>query len=141
MPYLARADLLEQLSEQQLVQLTDDEKLGIANETRIAEAIARAEAEADGYFATKYTVPVVPVTALVKALCVDIAVYRLWLRRQRVPEAARQGYDDAVGKLRDIAKGLLTLGVDPTPVASSQGAAGEASGDERIFSRDKLGGF
>jgi len=139
--YITRTDLLDALSEQQLVQLTDDDKLGIADETKISKAITDADAEINGYIATRYAVPITPATDLVKKFSKTIAVKNLWARRQRVPETVRQDYDDVVAQLRDIAKGVITLGVDPAPAESAKSSAGEVSGPERVFDRDKLGGF
>lgn len=141
MAYLVRADLLDRLSEQQLVQLTDDAKSGVADETRITAAMAQAEAEIDGYVAVKYAVPVVPAPQLLKVFAVAIAAKNLYGRRQRVPDNVRAEYDDAIAKLKDIAKGVMTLGAEPAPAESAKSSAGEVFGDERIFSRDKLSGF
>lgn len=141
MSYISRSDLLDKLSEHQLVQLTDDEKQNVANETRIAAAITEAEAEVNGYVAVKYSVPLSPAPDLIKKFSKAIAVKNLWARRQRVPDNVRAEYDDAIAQLKDIAKGLLTLGIEPPPAESTKGSSGETFGDERVFSRDKLGSF
>ncbi len=142
MAYIVRDDLKGQISEEQLTQLTDDDKAGTPDENKINRAIAEAEAEVNGYVATKYAVPVAaPTPVLLKSLSIDIAIYRLWRRRQRVPDENRKAYEDAVAKLKDIAKGVLTLGIDPAPAESTKGSSGEVFGPERVFDRDKLGGF
>ncbi len=142
MSYIDRAALLVQISEEQLVQLTDDDKMGVADDAKIAKAIADSEAEVNGYVATRHAVPIAaPVPDLVKALAIDIAIYRLWRRRQRVPADVRTAYDDAVSKLKDIARGTLTLGIDPAPADSTKGSSGEVFGPERVFDRDKMSGF
>ena len=140
--YIVQTDLLGQISNAQLIQLTDDTQAGAVDGTKAAQAIAEAEAEVNGYIATKHSVPLAsPVPDLVKQLSVDIAIYRLYHRRQRVPDDVRKSYEDAVAKLKDIAKGILTLGVDPPPAESSKATAGEVFGPDRVFDRDKLGGF
>jgi len=141
MSYILQADLLAQLSEPQLVQLTDDEQIGIVNTTRVGQGIADADAEIDGYVATRYAVPVSPVPALIKKLSIDITLYNLWRRRQKVPDLVRTAYEDAVKKLEQIAKGTITLGVDPAPANSAQASSGEVFGPERVFDRDKMGSF
>ena len=142
MSYIVQADLLAQVSEAQLVQLTDDETIGVVNTTRVSQAIADADAEIDGYVATRYAVPVAaPVPALLKKLSIDITIYNLWRRRQKIPELVRTAYEDAIKKLEQIAKGTITLGVDPAPAESSKSSAGETFGPERVFDRDKMGGF
>ena len=141
MSYITRSDLLDKLTEQQLVQLTDDEKTALANEPRIANAIADAESEVNGYVAVRHTVPVSPAPALLKSFSKTIAVKNLYSRRQRVPENVREEYNNAIAQLKDIAKGLLTLGIDPAPAESTKGSSGETFGPERVFDRDKMGGF
>lgn len=142
MAYIVQDDLLGQLPQAQLVQLTDDIGNGVIDETRVTQAITDAEAEIDGYVATRYAVPIAaPVPALIKKLAIDITVYNLWRRRQKIPDMIRTAYEDAVKKLEAIAKGTITLGVDPAPAESTKSSAGETSGPERVFDRDKLGSF
>ncbi len=142
MSYILQADLLGQISNAQLIQLTDDAQSGTVDAAKVTQAIAEAEAEVNGYVATKHSVPLAaPIPDLVKQLSVDIAIYRLYHRRQRVPDDVRKSYEDAVAKLKDIAKGVLTLGIDPPPAESSKATSGEVFGPERVFDRDKLGGF
>jgi phage gp36-like protein len=141
MSYILEADLLGQLSQAQLVQLTDDVGNGVVDSTRVTQAITDAEGEINGYVATRYAVPlIVPVPDLIKKLDIDITVYNLWRRRQKIPDLIRTAYEDAVKKLEAIAKGTITLGVDAAPAAQS-GSAGETFGPERVFNRDKLGSF
>ena len=142
MAYITQTDLTEQLSESQLIQLTDDDKLGIVNTDRVSRAIASADAEINGFVATKYTVPIAaPIPALIKGWAVGITVYSLWRRRQRVPEDVRKAYEDVIARLRDVASGKLTLGIDPPPAESSQAAVGAVYGPTRVFTRDTLEGF
>lgn len=142
MSYIVQNDLLSQVSNAQLIQLTDDAKTGSVDATKVTQAITEAEAEVNGYVATRYAVPVAaPVPDLVKKLSVDIAIYNLYRRRQRIPENVTKSYDDAVAKLKDIAKGLITLGIDPPPAESSKATKGEVFGPERVFDRDKLKSF
>jgi len=142
MSYISQADLTEQLSETQLIQLTDDEKLGVVHTERVARAIASAEGEINGFVATRYTVPIAaPIPALIKGWAVTLAGYYLWRRRQRVPEDVRLAYEDVIARLRDVAAGKLTLGIDPPPAESAQSSQGELLANESEWSRDKLSDF
>ena len=142
MAYIVQADLLAQLSNAQLIQLTDDAKTGSVDTDKVDKAIADAEAEVNGYVATKHSVPLAsPIPDLIKKLAIDITIYNLYRRRQRTPEDVRTAYEDAVKKLEGIARGLITLGVDPQPAESSKATQGETSGPARVFDRDKLGSF
>lgn len=137
--YIIQADLKDKLPDSQLLQLTDDTKSGTINATVVNDAIADSEAMVDGYVGVQYAVPMSPVPRLLKALTIDVTVFRLYLRRQRVPEDIKLGNDLALRKLEQIAKGILLLGpTAPEPVTNS---AGEVFGPAREFSRDSLKGF
>lgn len=140
--YISQADLLSKVSNAQLIQLTDDAQSGSIDATKVTQSIDEAESEVNGYVATRHSVPLSsPIPQLIKTLAVDIAIYKLYSRRQRVPESVRKAYEDAIKKLEGISKGLMTLGVDPAPAASSKATAGKVIGPERVFDRDKLGSF
>jgi len=139
--YITQADLESKISKSLLIQLTDDDKTGLIDSAKIDSAIADAEAEINGHIATKYTVPVSPVTDLLKKLARTIAVKNLYDRRPSTPENVNDNYDNAVAFLKEVARGNATLGVDPAPAESSKAGSGETFGPERVFDRDKLGSF
>jgi phage gp36-like protein len=154
MPYCTIDDLKKLIAEETILRLTDDDNLDPASidpsapaqaaiVSRISEAIATSDAEIDGYCAAKYGVPLYPVPPLVKALSVQLTIYYLHKRRSSMPEEVEKGYDKASARLRDIAKGLLTLGVDPAPAPSADaaGAATNKTEGDRVFTRDSMKGF
>ena len=142
MPYIVQADLLADLPNDVLVQLTDDDKDGISDTTVVNNAIDRAQSEVDGYVATKYSVPLASPSEFIKGLTATIAIYRLFGRRVGgIPDAWQTRYDNAIKSLRDIASGKITLGEDPPPAESSKSTQGETSGPSRVFDRDKMGSF
>lgn len=153
MSYCTLTDIKNLLPEETLIQLTDDENLHPASILasdqqhqaiigRIDEAIAAADAEIDGYCAGRYSVPFSPVPPVVKGLSVEIAVYYLYKRRT-VPERIETSYDKAVARLKDISKGLMTLGVAPPPAAAADGdsVGVNCSAEDRIFTRDTMKGY
>ena len=131
--YISQADLARKVSDNQLIQLTDDAKTGAIITAVVDAAIADAEAMIDSYLSTRYTVPISPVTALVKALAVDLTVCRLYERRQRVPKDVEQACAAAKDLLQKLTTGEVPLG----PSAS----LGEVFGPARIFTRVKMKGF
>ena len=138
--YIVQADLKDKLADNQLMQLTDDSHSGqIVTET-VVQAIADAEAEIDGYVAAQYGVPILaPIPRLLKALAIDITVYKLYARRQRVPDDVKDMYREAMRKLEQIARGILLLGPGiPDPLILN---AGEIFGPERLFTRETMKGF
>lgn len=142
MSYIVQADLFSKISEKQLIQITDDTHLGIVDTGVVAAVISEAESEIDGFLAVRYATPIAaPVPQLVKTFAVDISIYKLYSRRQRVPESVKDAYNAAMRKLEQISKGIITLGVDPAPAESEKGSGGEVFGPERTFDRDKLESF
>lgn len=154
MSYSTLTDIKALLPEQTIIELTDDEmsNLNAIDENaddcaavmeRISTAIATADAEIDGYCAARYAVPFAVVPPVIKGLSVEIAIYYLHARKG-APEKIVNRYEKAVARLRDISKGVLTLGQDPPPAESTamaDGAAGNKTADDRVFTRDKMRGF
>lgn len=150
--YSTLDDIKKLLPEDIIIQLTDDENLkptaidpGNAAHApiigRINEAIETADAEIDGYCAVKYAVPLATVTRLITGLSVEIAIYYLHARRT-IPEDIQKRYDRAISRLKDIAKGILSIGADPPPASSNAGGAeSNKPVPDRIFTRDKMTGF
>lgn len=151
--YSTRDDIKKLLPEEAIIQLTDDENLNPSSIdpedpdhasiiARVDEAIKTADAEIDGYCAARYSVPFSPVPPVVSKLSVELAIYYLHSRRT-IPEKIEKRYDKAVARLKDIARGLLTLGVDPEPdaAAGADSAATNRTAGDRLFTRDTLKGF
>ncbi|MDX2008257.1 MAG: DUF1320 domain-containing protein [Meiothermus sp.] len=152
--YATLEDIKGAVAEDVLVYLVDDERertITEAGEARIGKALVQAESEVNSYVALKYALPLADVPEALKTATTDIAVYRLFKRRGIRPgtadEVVQTDYRNAVAWLRDIASGKATLtasgggqgGDDAAlPVA---GQAAKVTAAERVFSRDKLGGF
>ena len=150
--YCTLTDLKKLLPEETIIQLTDDENLkpaaiDPANPAhaaiigRIDEAIEAADAEIDGYCAVKYATPFTAAPRLITGLSVELAIYYLHARRT-IPEDIQKRYERAASRLKDIAKGLMTLGIDPpAPSIDSGGSESNKPVSDRIFTRDKMQGF
>ena len=147
MAYIALQDLLDELGEDILVQLTDDSDTGEISEAVIAKAIASAEGTFESYIRTRYSLPV-PATQLVKSRILDLAVYQLYRKRATFDDGVfkvkKTAYDETISLLRDIQKGLAALDVP----AAEETIESPASGDEILtnkfntkFSDTKLSGF
>ena len=142
MAYCTQTDIEKLISPGELAALTT-EGGPTPDATVIAECIAAADGEIDGYLGTKFAVPLSPVPDRVKSLSVDIALYRLYIRRplMEAPKDRRRAYEDAIAFLKAVVAGTATIGASataPPAVSSEVHGFGYA---ERIFSRDKLKGF
>lgn len=134
MPYSTQSDLLEQLEENVLIQLTDDSGSGEVDVSAVDRAIADADAEIDSYCGTRYTVPFSPVPVMIRKLSVDIAIYNLFSRRALdVADERQQRYDNAIRFLRDLAKGLISLGADAPAEPDDSLPQASRDKEDRIF--------
>jgi phage gp36-like protein len=142
MAYCAQADLEEQISPAELIELTDDAGAGAVDATVVARAVADADAEIDSYCGGRYTLPFSPVPVMIRKLSVDVALYNLHTRRSfaKAPEERQKRYDNAIRFLRDVSKGLISLGADE-PARTDTSNSVEMTGNDRIFTRDKMQGF
>lgn len=136
-------DIKKLIPESTLVQLTDDERLGTVNQTRVDEAITAADTVINGYCGKKYSVPFAIAPDMVKALSVDIAIYNLYSRKvEEIPSTRETRYKNAISVLKGISDGTISIGIDPEPAATTQGAPEtNKTESDRVFTRDKLKGF
>ncbi|KQC03148.1 MAG: hypothetical protein APR55_07120 [Methanolinea sp. SDB] len=141
MAYCTQADIAEQIPEDELIQLTDDDDLGVIDASAVERAIADADAEIDGYCGKRYSVPFAPVPVMIRKCSVDIAIYNLFPRREGAPESRRTRYKDIIRFLENIAKGVVSLGEkdpDGTPKPTDRP---DIQSDRRLFSRRTMRGF
>jgi phage gp36-like protein len=139
--YCTLENLKSYLTEDSLIQLTDDENLGVIDEARVDEAIANACATIDGYCG-RYQLPFVTVPAIIKPIALDLTVYNLYARQmESMPETRKDNRANAIKLLENIAKGLVRLGDALGVEAPATPAATAAvSGPKRLFSRDTMKG-
>ena len=137
MAYCTQADLLEQISEDDLIQLTDDSDAGIVDVSMVTRTIADADAEIDSYCGTKYDVPFSTTPVMVRKVSVDIAIYNLYARRRGAPDDRKERYDDAIAFLKDVSKGIAALGGDAPTAGDDAGPEATTAKSDRVFSRGR----
>ncbi len=138
MPYCTLDDIKKHIPEDVLVELTDDESLGSINTTRVDQAIADADSEIDAYCGVRYAIPFQTVPEIIRKISVDIAIYNLFSRsRLEPPELRKDRYHQAIDTLKGIAKGTVSIGIDPRPPAHSENTI-SISGNDKLFTREKL---
>jgi phage gp36-like protein len=142
MAYSTQSDLEEQISQAELIELTDDAGGGSVDVSALTRAIADADAEIDSYCGGRYTMPFSPVPVIIRKLSVDIAVYNLFSRRAvlKIPEDRQKRYDNAIRFLRDVSKGLISLGADAPAEPSAGLPQATRTKDDRIFTQGKISG-
>ena len=136
MSYAIKQNLIDRYGSDELVQLTDRSNSGLIDDTVITRALADADAEINGYLATRYTLPLSPVPAVLEKLACDLARYRLY--EDQVTELVQQRYEDAIRFLRDVASGKINLDAAGALPLQSGGASFDAGG--RVFTRARASG-
>jgi phage gp36-like protein len=114
MGYLVTQDMIDELGESTLIQLTDDAGTDEINDARIQKAIEFARGTFDSYARSRYSLPV-PATPMVKSLNLDLAVFHLYKSRTSIAEGVytvkKNAADEALKLLKDIATGKAALDV------------------------------
>jgi len=143
MPYTTLDNIVNQISEATVIQLTDDYQSEAVDGDRITEAITDADAIIDGYCSGRYVVPFNPVPAIIAKCSLDIAIYNLYARRvETMPEVRDKNYNNAIKLLQSIAKGDILLNGTTTPSPAPDTArSGMTTSQPRQFTRDTLRGF
>lgn len=138
MPYCTLNELISASSERDIIQLTDDSRSGVIDESFVDAAIEKADGMISAYTGGRYTLPLPPVS-LIRDIAVDIAMYRLYQKRHRenMPESVITSYKDAVKQLEKIQKGLVVL-QGAVLIGGDEMGEGEIrtnkTGDSRLFS-------
>ena len=136
--YCTQDDIISQISEEILIQLTDDDGVGEVDAARVSAAIVKSDAEINSYCGMKYSVPFTDVPIMIQAASVDIAIYNLYARRMGAGESEKERYRERISWLKDVAKGVATLGEDDPDGLPSEVNAPDIAGNSRIFSRNTM---
>ena len=140
MTYATQADMVERFGHEELAQRTDRFEGLTIDEVVLGRALADADAEIDGYLATRYTLPLASTPAVLVRLACDITRYQLF--GDKVPDSVRQRYEDAVGVLKRLAAGSVQLaGVNAVLALGGAGNAVAVRTAARVFGRDQLAGY
>jgi phage gp36-like protein len=112
MTYCTKQDLINAFGEQEMIDLTDRSGSAVMDDAVLDGAIAKADAEVNMWIAGNYTLPLTSVPPLLMHIACDVVRYVL--SPDILPEHhAAIRYKDAVGKLKEIAKGRADPGLLP----------------------------
>ena len=142
MAYATQQDMIDSFGNSEIVELTnlEDPAAVAINPVPLVQALDDSTNLIDGYLASRYTLPLPsPIPAVLVGVCCDIARYRLDKNRAR--EDVRKRFEDAIAWLKDLARGLVSLGIatNDQPATELGGVAYLAP--DRIFTTASLGGF
>ncbi|OUR62055.1 hypothetical protein A9Q74_06295 [Colwellia sp. 39_35_sub15_T18] len=139
MPYCTKQDLIDRFGEDELIDLTDRDNMSVIDETVLDQAIADGSAEMDGYLGGRYQLPLVTVPPVLKALCCNIARYKLY--DEQASEQVTKRYDSAIKFLFSVSKGEISLGVDGSGAKATSTDLADIQSAGSIFARNVSKGF
>lgn len=132
MSYCTQADLIDRFGEAEITQLSDRAGLGSLDASIIAQAIADADAEINGYLSGRYALPLASAPLVMTRIACDIARY--WLFGQDATPLVKDRYDQAISYLVKVASGTISLGPDAAGnEPDTQTASALLQSDARAF--------
>jgi phage gp36-like protein len=137
--YATQQDMIDAYGSDAVTLAADRDGDGQADAGVIDAALAAATSEMDSYIGAKYTLPLNSTPAVLTDKCVDIALYRLSQRPGAMTDEIKDRFEKALAWLRDVSRGVVSLGVDPSPPSQGGGGVQLVSGPRR-FTRDTLKG-
>jgi phage gp36-like protein len=147
MTYIAQQDIEDELGPDKLIQLTDSNDAGEVDSAVVEKAISYAEGVMNAYARTRYPIPL-PATEMVKALCLDLAIFKLFRGRATIAEDVykirRDSFDDAVKLLKALQKGEAALDVPAAEETMTNPASPDRvlrGNSKPVFGDDKLSSF
>ena len=140
MAYATQANIEERYGATFVAMSFDKDGDGNADAALVSKALDDATDIINSYVAAKYALPLSPVPTVLVGYCVDLAVYKGSAEAGSLTEEKTQRYKDAIAWLRDLAKGLVSLGIeDPPP--SVNGSPRTTYPNTRLFTRDTMKGL
>jgi phage gp36-like protein len=143
MPYSQDTDLTNDIiSEKELIELTDDEKLGQVNTARTAQARKKIDDLIDASLrAGGYTLPLATTPAIVNSISIDGTIYFLWERKkkQNMPDGMKDRKKAIDALLVKIEVKPNFLGVTDTSAPPTDGHyKTNKTSEDRVFTKDML---
>ncbi|OHX21241.1 gp436 family protein [Chromobacterium sphagni] len=133
--YATRDDMLQRFGEKEVISLTDREYSGQVDDPLLADALADAGVEIDGYIGGRYPLPLAQPPKILAGYACDIARYRLCGSGTQLTEDIRDRYRDAVRFLELVAAGKVTLGGMPDGGVAAPSQTVQFVSGERAFAR------
>ncbi len=147
MGYITNAEIEERVGSAALVQLADDDGNGVADTGVVDEARLGAEGEVNSYLARRHQVPIdlvahAELSDVLASVTLDLAEYRLRVRRPPVSEDARRRREQAIDWLSKVADGRIDLpSLSPVAASAARSTIAQSIGEERLLTREELGDF
>ncbi|MEF3074121.1 DUF1320 domain-containing protein [Methylobacter sp. Wu1] len=130
MAYCTQQDLIDEFGEAELIQLTDEEGLGVIGTAAVEKAIARADRKINRYLAGRNELP------LASDDVVDLAcdITRYYLYANQVTELVKERFHDAIKELEKMAARKIAV-VDTAGTDAPESATVEMISSASVFGR------
>ena len=113
MAYATREDFIAALGELEAIQLTSRDNTEEIDDSVLAVALNSADGEINSYISAVYELPLATSSPMLITVCINIARFRLY--GAKATEEVRNRYDDAIRWLRDVSRGVASLGIVTNP--------------------------
>lgn len=125
MSYATPQDFINYFGEQESLEISnlDNPMATTIDMTLIQRSLDHATSEINAYISGNYTLPLVSVPSILLYDTCEIARFRM--DKYRTREDVQQRYELVIARLRDIAKGIINLGLD----LQSKEVTGEIPGE------------
>jgi phage gp36-like protein len=138
MLYCSLQGLIDRFSEQELIQLTDRDSLGVINEDVLNRAIEDASTEMDAYLSRfNYSVDTLPMS--LKPLACNIARYYLY--DDAPTDVVVKRYDNAIKFLKAVHAGQISIGPTSEGAQVATSDLPEIQSNEPVFGRNNSSSF
>ena len=139
MSYADVQDVVDRLGQDAVDQMADDAYADTKAFTLLAGALADASEEIDGYVGARHALPLDPVPGSLVRICVQIGVYLRCSSADLATDLQKDRAESARRLLRDVAKGVVSLGQgDPDPPASASEPGVQFESGAQVMDRDSL---
>lgn len=137
--YAGKEDLITRFGEREIAAISSNDGETI-DETVVATALSDAEDLINSYVSVKYALPLTTVPAALKRISCDFARYFMY--KEVIPDELEKKYEQNLAFLKDIARGVVSLGDFSTGEPPQQSGDVIFSGSSaRLFSHKQLKGF
>ena len=140
MAYATTQDAIDLYGETYVLTTVDRDGDRDPDPAALDPGLTQASSLIDSYLGSRYTLPLPSAPAVLVQACVDIAIYKWCADHQGLTEEKRVRYDDAIKWLKDVSKGLATLGPVESVVVGVNETQVEYAVESRLFSRRTLKG-
>ena len=138
MAYSTLADIMFDMDERDLVQLTDDSGSGVVDPDVVARSIADADRVIDAYLGPRYRVPLETDSGLVRKLSVDLSIFNLFSRKGAVPDPRRDRHSLALQILEKLAGGKIKIDTEENRDSAVDGVKSTKAKNDRTITMQTM---